>query len=383
MLSYSRTPAFSNKTPGELQKLIFPSCHADACNIEQTFKHIISTAHKGTTYARYLWQADLEQSPQYQIAYVQLITENDKEYVLGAAIYHKWIADRIILPHRVNTILNRIKKEGLEKILPLLNDEIDPELFFFIISLKYPNRYIAHGKNKWLINKTPEEEQALYPPCADTLCNIRNIVNSLVAIARSGKGFHAYLFRPKPDKEPILKVVYVKKFIYNKHDYLIGTGYTPFIPVEKINGLKTFVDHSLESIKIIGLDNTISEVKGMNSPERATFITQADPPYRYLAHADPKLNNLTTAEIQERFSSFKKFPINVTDLVKKISAIASNGGGFHTLEYPVNLEEPKPGIATEIAYTMPFEYNKQKYFISTSMHIEPTETSLKQMVSAP
>lgn len=384
LLAYSRTPAFSNKTPHELQALIFPACHADACNIERTFTHIVATAHKGTTYARYLWQADLEQAPQYQIAYVQLITENKKEYVLGAAIYHKWSADHIILPHRINTMLKRIKKEGLENIINEVNDDPDPELYFFITSLKYPNRYLAQGGGgKWLVSKTPDDEQAAFTRCSQEACNLRVAHNKLITLAKKGGGFHAYLLPQLSTKSMPLKIAYVQKFSHNKKNYMLATGRITHITDTQVKELENTAKHALNLIKTIGLDNAISTLKKTPQTDRFIFITQAEPPYRYLLHPNPLFNNSTTKDIQAYYSRFKNFPINVTELVKKIVSFTQEGGGLHAFEYLVNPDAPEEGNSIEVSYSVPFEYAGKKYFISIALPIEQTDVSLKKMVAAP
>lgn len=388
MLAYSRTTAFNDKTPAELQALIFPTCKADACNIERTFVHIIATARKGTTYARYLWHADLEPYPQYQIAYVQLVTEHDKEYVLGAAIYRAWTAaDHIVLPHRINTMLKRIKKEGLEPALDFIIKDPDPEMYYFVVSMKYPNRMLAQGAHsEYLTNTTPEEEQAFYPPCTQRLCNVRLLTNHLldVALSKQGEGFQPYVLSKSDNIATTLKITYVKKFVYNKRKYFLASGHLTPVSAQDVQRMEDTVNDAIKRIRSIGLDNAVSELKKQNRPHSFLFINEAQPPYRYLLHANPEFNNFTADEVNQYYhKKFKQFPLNVIELVQKISNFAQQGGGLHALEYLVNPDEPQEGKSLEIAYTLPFEYNGKKYFISLGIPTEPTEASLKQMVSAP
>jgi len=142
LLAYGRQKQFFNKTAQELQKLIFPNSTEPRQQIANIFDNLISTAYKGDTYRSFAWRLRLADKPQPQVAYVHLMDIDNKKYVIGVAVSVDIIPDYIILPHRVKTLLSRLKKNNFEQWLDLIINDREHELYFEIDTVDKPYRYI-------------------------------------------------------------------------------------------------------------------------------------------------------------------------------------------------------------------------------------------------
>lgn len=368
ILAYSRSPEVYNKAPQELQKFLLPNSSEKAYSLSRSIKEIVSITREITTYTGYWWKAPLGNKPQRYIAYTTLVTTDGTSYILGATLPHAHVEAHIILPQRVNQVIALINKEGLTHVANTINKHLDYG-YFMIISLKYPYRFITH-RQPWA-GLTPQQARTLFAPACDAPdCDLVEIVNGLVRVAKEGGGYHVYLWRSKPEEEPTLKITYIKPFAYKKNKYLIGTGLPADISAEDAKKLEQFVQYGRTLAHDIGFDNAISAIKRINTPERYLFIDESTPPYRYALNINKHFDGHTVNETQKYLDSFGKSPITLQSIANKISTKIKNGGGFMAYEFLTDVKHPEKGSSLKVAFVLPFTHEKTLYSFGTGIPIE-------------
>jgi len=383
ILAYSRTPAFTNKTPDELQPLLDTTCKMQKCSIKDSISQIAFVAsHKITTYTSYWWPTGNGELKHY-ISYACMVSEDGKQFIVGVTMPHSCTETRIILPHRANQVLKRIKKEGFEKVSLTIGKNIDFEKnaliagkhtdfdYFFIEEFAPPNRLIAHRTPSW-VGLTPPETGEIYSAgCTSRECDVVYISKGIIATARDYKeGFFVYLWQDKPTSPSSLKIEYVKTLEHKGKKYVLCSGLSADIPGERAKDIMQYVDSGIALIKEIGLFNAISAFKRSNTPERYLFISPANPPYKFLLHVNPDLNGKTSAQVQALINKNRKNTINIDSNFKKIIRTARNGEGFLAYEWFEDTQTFQSTAILKVAYTKLFTYNDVDYIITSGIPVD-------------
>ena len=368
LLAYSRHAELANKTPQELQQFLDPDCKPEKCFIEKSLKQILSMARKLTTFTGYRWKMGPQDHAQYFISYTQLVTVDDKEYIMGATMASTHADVHIILPHRVNQVLARIKQEGLEHIATTINKNLDYD-HFYISNRKYPHRFVAH-RSPW-IGLTPQEATILQNPnCKEPACDVGMVANNVIRSLTPNGGFSVYPWINRIGEKPTLKIAFVKPFEYEKKKLFIGTGLPADISLEQAGDLEKMVKDSIQLIKDIGLENALSAAKRTNKPDNYIFIMEAEYPYKFILHADPHYNQHDALQIQAYIDSRGKSNMNIKDLTRNLAEHSKKGGGFAGFTFLIDAQNPGKGITLKVYYTKLLTYKGKQYVVGTGIPIE-------------
>jgi len=368
ILAYSRKPTWTQKTPQELQQLLEGNCEAKKCVTQDSIMRIINITRQMTGYTGYQWKTETQENPEHFIAYSHLITIDEKNYIIGATIHSDKAYAYIIMPHRIEQVLKRIKKEGLESIAKTLNKNLGRD-YFFIINQKYPYRFLAH-REAWA-GLTPKEATLQRDPdCDRPACDVDAVVKILRKSLKKDGGFSVYPWINKKGENPILKITYIKPFEYDKRKLFIGTGFPADISLEKAQDLQKFVQNGIKFINEVGLENAISAAKKLNKPERYLFIMEIDPPQKFILHVDPNYDQHTPTEIQAYINSLGKADVSITELCSNLAEHTKNGGGFAGFKFLINTQKPQAGVTLKVYYTELLNYQGKKYVIGTGIPIE-------------
>jgi len=368
LLAYSRHAELSNKTLQELQQFLDPDCKPEKCFIAKSLKQILSTAREITTFIGYRWKMGPQDRAQYFITYTQQVTIDDKNYIMGATMASTRANVHIILPHRINQVLKRIKQEGIEHIAATINKNLDYG-YFYIIDRKYPNRFIAH-RSPW-IGLTPQEATILQDPnCNQPACNVDEVVSGLRRSLTANGAFSVYPWINRIGEKPTLKIAYVKPFEDGKQKLFIGTGLPADISLEQADDLEKMVKDSMQLIQDIGLENALSAAKRTNKPERYIFIMEAEYPYKFILHFDPHYHQRDAQQIQAYMDSRGKSSMNIEDLTRNLAEHSKKGGGFAGFTFLIDTQNPGKGITLKVYYTKLLTYKGKQYVVGTGIPIE-------------
>jgi len=143
LVAYSRHPELFNKTLSELHQIIEADSKSNEYYVEKALKDIIAITQQIKTYTGYRWKASAKDKLQYFVAYSTAVTLNNSTYTIGVTMPTTKTYIDIIVPHRVEQVLKRIKKEGLKKIATTINKSLEAQSFS-CCSNKYPYRYIMY-----------------------------------------------------------------------------------------------------------------------------------------------------------------------------------------------------------------------------------------------
>jgi len=372
LLAYSRQKQFLNKTAAQLQKIIAPEKNS-VIQVQEIFDNLISTALKGDTYRAYCWRFNAQKKIKYQTAYVHLMEISGKKYVMGAAVFVEAVPEHIILPHRVQTVLNRLGPESFESWLNMLDNDCDRELYFFVDTVTQPYRWIAHGGNANFIGITEKEAQRMiFKSYTERDYNITVIWNDLERVARLGGGYSTYAWRARPEDPVKLKLSYLLPFSYKKTKLLVGTGYTPLgIPDKLLISLPEIVQETFKLISEVGLDNAIFAVRKKSSTDRYIFLVEQELPYRILAHFDLGLEGKTSTEATIYVHENEHVIIDYTKLFSGMVDFAKTGGGFYSYEYKNS--DNNFMVIFKIAYIKPLNFKGKKYILGSTYVTLDTE----------
>jgi len=340
LLVYSHQPQLNNKTAEELQNLIFSSPGLDKrCDVSTIFKYLLSTAQKGDTYRPYFWRFNNKEDIKIQVAYVSLISHDNKNYIIGSAVFVKNVPDHIILPHRLQTGLAQLKKGGIKSLFNLMHNDPD-ELYYFAIQMEPPYRKVANGGNEKLAGFTAEmEEDMIFAQGIDRTVNMVKTFQELVHQARRGGGYVSYAWHIRPEEPVKIKVAYSLPFSYKKQKILLGTGYAPLgFPDSLRIALPNRVDQIIHLAKEVGLENTVSELKKNNTKKLYGFIIEANYPYRIVAHLYKKFVGKYASEITDDIRG-KKNTTNFERVYSDMVRFIKTGGGYYAYEDQVAGED--------------------------------------------
>ncbi len=374
LLAYSRHTELANKTPKELQQFLDPDCKPEKCFISKSLQQILSMARVLTTFTGYRWKMGPQDHDQYFISYTQRVIVAEKEYIMGATMASTHADVHIILPHRINQALKRIKQEGLEHVATTINKNLDYG-YFYIIDRKYPHRVVTH-KAPWT-GLTPQEASIQKDPnCKRPECNAATVISTLLRSLESKGNFCVYPWINNKGEDPTLKIVYTKPFEYEKKKLFIGTGLPADISLAQARDLEKMVENSLQLIQDIGLENALSAAKLTNKPNRYIFIMEAEYPYKFLLHADPHYNQHNAPQIQAYINSRGKSSMNIAELTRNLAEHSKKGGGFAGFTFLIDTQNPEKGITLKVYYTKLLTYKGKQYVVGTGIPIERAYTEL-------
>jgi len=370
MLAWSREQQLYNKTAEQLQEILDPK--KQDILVTNVFNRLISTSQKAETFAPFKWRTGMQKTAKIYVAYVKQIIEKNIPYVIGVAFCPEYFPASFILKHRVGAIINRIKKQGLENVLPILAHDPDPAMSFYIHQQFYPYRYLVDGDDDQLTLKTPREFQSIiYPDCQEPeICDLDLRYNRFEKIAKQKTGFYACMW-PK-ESQLQLKVGYLEPMEYKKEHYIVG-GFIELIDKPK-NIEKTLTNRTnrtLKLIKNIGLDNTISVLHKENVRGESIFIDEINQPYTQVVNVDRSLENMTALQVKEAMLKNCRggtCPDAYTAL-EGLAHFAKTGGGFYTYVWQSVGSGPRRAVL-KVSFLKPFTYEGKEYDVGSGFTIE-------------
>lgn len=366
LLAYSRTSKLVNKIAADVQKYLVDQKNSDTEPVSLIFDSIISTAQKGDTFIAYKFQFDPDNPLKYQVAYVHWFTYKSKNYVLGAALFVDEVPDYFIITHRVKTVAARIKKEGIEKIAPLLAYDQDPDNYFFISQRKYPYRQIVNGGTDKFLRKSAQElQQIVFPHCEDpVICDLSVWYQRIDKIILPGTGFYAYLWPAETGYS--LKIGYMCPIDQDKHQYFLASGVRlRNVPKNLHEILSKRVDRYLALIDSIGLENAITVGHEENTPDAYVFITKLEPPYEQLLHLKREMEGKSMSDAQAIWEApyQNKKSVDYMAVMNQEFGIVRDGGGFYA--YPWQSIEENPKTYLKVSFSKPFTYAGKSYYLGS------------------
>jgi signal transduction histidine kinase len=343
-LAHGGNKKFINLIPAQMQDVVFPGEEGkQICDLVKLIESFASLARKGGGFHVYNWRTKKENQQQLKISYIKPLMYNNQPYFIGTGLYSQNIPDHIIIPNRVEIILKKIERDGLKPVLPIINNETDPESYVFLFEAHPPYIVVAHGGNNKFIGKTADQLQNLvFPGIKSSDYSMPKLLENLARKAKNGGGFHAYLWRTSLNKPEQLKISYSKLLIYNGKEYVIGTGYSSkAVPAFVKDKLPQRVNELLAKIKRDGMKKYLPIIAQSTDRESYFFIDQTKPPYAAVANANKKLIGMS-AKNQSLFL----FPNNkdeyadVEKLLQNLADTAYRGGGFCVYLWRLSSKEP-------------------------------------------
>lgn len=365
--AYSRNKQLFNKTAVQLQKELDPEM-LENINVQRIFDQLVSTAKKCDTYVPYPWRLNKKDTTRYQVAYVHECSINGTVYILGATLFVQYVPVAFIVKHRAQTVAKRLQKEGLEDSLPLLAHDPDPDMYFFILQRRYPQRTILDGSSDEINLKTPEEIQALlYPVCVQSeLCDLTYKYSRMEKIADSGGGFYVDIV-PSAGKL-VAKISYAQPMVYKKDLYILGTGISFInVPQEKRESSIQEVNEVLELVKKIGLKNTISIVHKKNEEGAAIFIDELEPPYSFIVNVNRAVEGKTAYAFRTYTTQRCKehdYP-DPYQVAIEVADFAKNGGGFHAYVALTKIDDNRYAPRLKISYIKACTHDGRDYSVGS------------------
>ncbi len=351
------------KTAEQLQSEVFHDCTERWCSVQEVFKRFISAARKGTEFCLpFQWRWKLADELQNNVAYVELFDSKFGQLVLGVGMQVTRIPHHIILKNRIDALLRYLNKNGFDRLIKLINNDINPEGYAFVISMRYPYRWLAHGAKFDIVLKTPQEAQQLTDShCSDEACDLIRRVDRELDIARQGGGYFAYLSRNAAYHIDELKISYIQPFWHKGNRYFVGTGYAPVdMPADLYKTLIREVYDALRMVNEIGLPNTLSVLNKKNTPDSYVFIEEMAPPYRPIAHGYRHILNSGYMALQQRvFES--PFRFNAIHELQKDIDVAKKGGGFVLSLW--KKDEPDTAIMLKVVFVKPLYIQDKSYVV--------------------
>ena len=366
LLAYSRQPEFFNKTASELQPLVFSekTDKNSGPQVATIFAQLISTARKGDTYMPYEWHDPNNSHTQPQLAFVHMITVDEKSYVLGAMVPVNAVPDALVLSHRTKTLLARLKKNEFTQWVSLINNDSDPDLYFVVYRADYPYRWVAHGRNSSFINKSPAQVQKeMFGSCAGPDCDLSAIVKQFAKVAARGGGFLAHTYHARSEDPILLKFAYTLPFTYDKKKFFLALRYTPInFPDRLRTQLPEAVNHMISLISDIGFSNAISVAQKTNTPQLYVFVNEQEPPYKSFVQLERGVQ--TNAEEATKFAKKQRSGVDYQQLRAEMARFAQEEGGFFAYQY----RAPKVGarLMLKVAYIKSVTVDDKDYTIGAT-----------------
>lgn len=184
----------------------------------------------------YQWQVPGEVVPRWKSAYVQLVsTDGGEKFIVGCGIYNMKM-EKVFIENLVNRAASLISEKGRDAF-PLLRDKTGPFVFLdtyvFVqttegVELVNPAQPALEGKNIIDLKDLRGREMVKDEIAA--------------ALEKESAWLECYWYRPV-DNKPALKQTFVRKVVYGKEVYIIGSGvygvdapvYRPNVPFRKLN----------------------------------------------------------------------------------------------------------------------------------------------------
>jgi hypothetical protein len=364
LLAYSRKPEVSNKKVTEFKDTFLFDQHSEQ-TLEALYNLFIATARQGPTYLPYAADASSNNASVFHLAYVQLLNLENKQYVVGVTVQVASIPDVLILPQRVKTLLSYLKKDNFGEWVKLINNDPNSYIYFFVCSLDYPYRWLAHGhSNKFVTKRANEIEKELYGVCNEDACDVTKISKRLVRVAKHGGGFVAYAYHSRKEDPVRLRFVYVQPFRYQKKKLFLAVNYTSIdFPDNLRTALPEAVDNMINLIHDIGLPNAVSLAKKTNKPELYIFVLEQEPPYRSFVQLEPEI--ATNAEEATKFSRKQKgFTVNYQQLRMSMSNFVHEDSGFFAYVY--HAPKAKAHTVLKTAYLKMITVDDKNYTIGAT-----------------
>jgi|GEM_PF-1734944 len=374
LVAYSRHPELFNKTLSELHQIIEVDSKSNEYCVEKALKDIVAIAQQIKTYTGYRWKTSAKDKLQYFVAYSTSVTLNNSTYTIGATIPTTKTYTDIVIVHRVEQVLKRIKKEGIKHIALTINTNLISS-YFFIQSNQYPYRFIVH-REPWTGLDPKGATKLRDPNCNRPECDVvqsaRILRQSLTLKQYSKKEgcFGVYPWINKVGEEPILKITYIKPFEFQKKQFFVGTGLAADISLKDARDLQNLVKNCVKYIKEVGLENTISAAKKSNKAERYLFIIETKRPYKFALHLDPVYDQHTTDEVQSHLQSLGSTETNITEIAENIIEASRKGLGYSASKFFVDTQNLQKGTTIKVFYSELFKYNEKEYVVSTGIPIE-------------
>lgn len=361
-LAYSRRPELEHAGVQALQKLL------KLGDADIIIKKIVSTARKGVGFTTSYWQM-LDELVPHHVTYTRIVCVDKTNFIVGATLNTKHQAIYFTLPYRVQSLVQRIKKDGLPTVMALVNNDLDTEDYFFIISSELPYRWVAHGANSDLILKDAHTGMLpLSAFCPPGLCQGEQLMHELANIALRGGGWDAYVWRSRAEEPFYLKLAYVQPFFYKKHRYYIAGSYTPVMGINDIKDKLLGEFRRLDQlIKDVGIQNASIQLSKEQHPEHFyPFIRQAQPPYRSILGATTLLEGFD-ATTTKKLLRGRNDSFNALKTIQDNAWFAKAFGGFYTYAWR---NAPEQALRMHVVYMRYVEQQDNTYYMGAAYVLE-------------
>ncbi len=264
----------------------------------------------------------------YFVAYTQLLELDGVACAVGAAAEVPAISEDFILRWRVRAMMNIIKREGWSVAQKLINEYANPELYFFVMTIDYPYRWLGAQDARYIGLSAQEGQKIFKTRCTSETCDLSGFAEQEVDVAKGGGGFLASDWISHTGFHEI-KVAYVEPVNIDGMKCFIGTSYalwsTPWSLAQKARGLALGYKKMIEEI---GLSNTISVIKKDNKQIPHTFILSYQEPHYIMAHELEDLIGLAVHESEAITNN-----VGLLSTLKKLLDFAEKRSGFYA--YPI------------------------------------------------
>lgn len=265
------------------------------------------------------------------------------------------------LPDRVRELTRIVKKDGIEKACDEIRDDRDFESSLFILSVDEPVTLLAYSRQPEFFNKTAPELQPLIF-FEKSGPQVSTIFAQLISTARKGDTYMPYEWRDFDNSHTKPQLAFVHMITVDGKSYVFGA----VVPVNAVPDALVLSHRTktlLARLKKNEFTQWLSLINNDSDPDLYFVVYRADYPYRWVAHGrNSSFINKSPAQVQkEMFGSCAGPDCDLSAIVKQFAKVAARGGGFLAHTYHARSEDP---ILLKFAYTLPFTYDKKKFFLA-------------------
>lgn len=335
---------------------------------------IVATAQIGVGFISYGLVLEGDPKKYYFVAYARTMEIEGEPYVVGASVAVPVIPTNFILQERCAALIKKIKREGWEPVKTLINNYPDQSHAFFVISLNFPNRWLATNEHP-LLGLTLKDGAQFLSKHPNNDFDVYKFLKRMLYVAQHGGGFVVWPWFDARAKR-CLRALCVQSLRINGEPCLIGAVHKAWSTTwEEIEKARVSAQRYKKMIEEIGIDNTVSVIKKDNRHAPYTYIITCYEPYTTFVHEEEWRIGLTAQSEAQKMTN-KGFSLQKT--FEGIADFAlEEGEGYYT--YP--LESEKDGVVQNFlqnAYVVRADFKGMCFCIvcrSRALDYDKTETA--------
>ena len=209
------------------QKKLLPNCAEDACSFTKLYQRMAYQNKLGGGYVAYNWRALPTDPVKLEVAYIQPITYKKTKMIFGTGYTPFNFPERLItqLPQAVDNAIKLINEVGLDNTISMLKKTNNKKLYLFIIEQDSPYKSVLDiiGGLEASADVATVYAKKMVPEYAVDYVRFRG---EMSRFAQEEGGFYAYEYKtPIPEVPDMLKIAYIKPFIFNGTNYFVGATY--------------------------------------------------------------------------------------------------------------------------------------------------------------